>query len=203
MYPESCSSSQTSPIRKNYPMLMLTAPAVDSTMGPNSPSSPVPNFVRSENEHKQKAGALSRSSRKGKILLDICSLPEGAPIESVNLSTRGKPPPSPLNLTNRQVCIDWISNLNFSLSIFYSIQDSSDAEPNEHTNSPVMSHKTFKWSKVRKPFVAVNSSAPNSPVQQMEFFGDFGECDANFWPKCSFYISWQNLEANVNKNGLL
>ncbi|XP_037026267.1 uncharacterized protein LOC119067416 isoform X2 [Bradysia coprophila] len=151
--PESCSSSQTSPIRKNCPTLMLTAPGVDSNFGPNSPSSPLPNFVRPENESRQKTGALSRSSRKGKILLDICSLPEGAPIESMNMPARGKPPPSPLNLSSRQ--------------------DSSDAEPNDHSNSPVLSHKPFKWSKVRKPFATINSSAPNSPVQQLEFFGGF------------------------------
>ncbi|KAJ6639707.1 hypothetical protein Bhyg_12454 [Pseudolycoriella hygida] len=154
--PESCSSSQTSPIRKNCPTLMLTAPGAEQ-IGPNSPSSPLPNIVRTENdfkiESKQKPVTLSRSSRKGKIVLDICSLPEGTPVDSVNMSTRGKPPPSPLNLANRQ--------------------DSSDAEPYDHTNSPVLSHKTFKWSKVRKPFATANSSAPNSPVQQMEFFGGF------------------------------
>lgn len=82
---------------------MLTAPGVDLNTGPNSPSSPVPNFVRTESDSKHKPGALSRSSRKGKIVLDICSLPEGAPVDSVNMSTRGKPPPSPLNLSSRQV----------------------------------------------------------------------------------------------------
>lgn len=86
---------------------MLTAPGVDLNIGPNSPSSPVPNFVRTESdlktESKHRPGALSRSSRKGKILLDICSLPEGALVESINMSNRGKPPPSPLNLTSRQV----------------------------------------------------------------------------------------------------
>lgn len=88
---------------------MLTAPGVDLNVSPNSPSSPVPNYVRTEcdlrNEPKNKPGALSRSSRKGKILLDICSLPEGAPVESLNMPARGKPPPSPLNLTSRQVCL--------------------------------------------------------------------------------------------------
>lgn len=89
---------------------MLTAPIVDLNNSQLSPSSPVPNFVRAENEikneAKQKVGALSRNSRKGKVLLDICSLPEG--VESSNMSTRGKPPPSPLNLTNRQVCTTYL-----------------------------------------------------------------------------------------------
>lgn len=109
--PESCSSSQTSPIRKNCPTLMLTAPGIDPNAGPNSPSSPVPNYVRAESdfktETKHRPGALSRSSRKGKILLDICSLPEGAPVDAINMSNRGKPPPSPLNLSSRQVRTRW------------------------------------------------------------------------------------------------
>ncbi len=87
---------------------MLTAPGVDLNIGSNSPSSPVPSFVRTENESamtRHKSGALSRSSRKGKILLDICSLPEGTSVDVINMSSRGgKPPPSPLNLTSRQVC---------------------------------------------------------------------------------------------------
>lgn len=87
---------------------MLTAPGVDLNFGPNSPSSPLPNIVRTENESRHKSGALSRGSRKGKILLDICSLPEGAPVESLKMPARGKPPPSPLNLTSRQVRIDSI-----------------------------------------------------------------------------------------------
>lgn len=86
---------------------------MDLNTSPNSPSSPVPSFVRAEcdlkNESKQKSGVMSRSSRKGKVLLDICSLPEGAPVESLNMSTRGKPPPSPLNLTSRQVCTSYKS----------------------------------------------------------------------------------------------
>lgn len=87
---------------------MLTAPGVDVNIGPNSPSSPAPHFVKAENdfktESKHRPGALSRSSRKAKIHLDICSLPEGAPVDSINMSTRGKPPPSPLTLSSRQVC---------------------------------------------------------------------------------------------------
>lgn len=56
------------------------------------------------------------------------------------------------------------------------MQDSSDNDQVEHRTSPLMHHRNMNWtSRNRKMVVSGNASAPNSPSQQFEFFGEFGE----------------------------
>lgn len=107
---ESCSSSQTSPIRKTNPSLLLTAPGFDGSSCSTSPISPSPFTVSSsshdesvELRHHKHSNSLSRSARKSKIVLDISSVPEGLPVDLTPSPNKGKPPPSPLTLTARQV----------------------------------------------------------------------------------------------------
>lgn len=126
---ESCSSSQTSPIRKNYPTLMLTAPVFDLVAAPanTSPSSPLgqlPFFGHRTTDDDRSPSAIpppsaaiisaakaSRASaRKSKMQLDIACLPEGVPLDITTMPVAqrsGKPPPSPLSLGSRQVRILW------------------------------------------------------------------------------------------------
>lgn len=92
-------------------MVMLTAPNFDAGSNPNSPLGQSPFFGRSDDSDSKtdqlrqiKTNSISRGSRKSKMILDIACLPEGVPLDLTTLSPRrGKPPPSPLNLSTRQV----------------------------------------------------------------------------------------------------
>lgn len=56
------------------------------------------------------------------------------------------------------------------------MQDSSDNDQIDHRTSPLMHHRNMNWtSRNRKMIVSGNASAPNSPSQQFEFFGEFGK----------------------------
>lgn len=105
---------------------MLTAPVFDATGGgsPTSPSSQKQFFGRTDDYDYQrhpppipppsstgttaKPLAARGSARKSKMVLDIACLPEGIPLDIATLPASqraSKPPPSPLNLCNRQVTI--------------------------------------------------------------------------------------------------
>ena len=112
---------------------MLTTPnIIESASNPNSPSAQLPFFGRGEGDGGATAAdvkqfdqmrtatksqsAISRGSRKSKMTLDIGCLPEGVSVDLTSLpSSRGKPPPSPLNLSSRQVIntlIKWCKRKN-------------------------------------------------------------------------------------------
>lgn len=56
------------------------------------------------------------------------------------------------------------------------MQDSSDTDQLDHKSSPLLSHRNLNWtSRNRKTMMSGNASAPNSPSQQFEFFGEFGK----------------------------
>lgn len=109
---------------------MVAAPATSSTTSPSSPHHQLPFFGRallpspSDDGNNvvvdrpsttipppsamaiSAAKASRASARKSKMQLDIACLPEGVPLDITTMPVAqrsGKPPPSPLSLSSRQV----------------------------------------------------------------------------------------------------
>lgn len=133
---DSFSSSQTSPGARNAtPTFTLTAPG-GSDSGSYSPSFGLEEFTRSQPH---------RSSRKGRHIPDIESLPEGVPLATTQRSPTKRAPPSPINIKH----------------------DSSDAELHELLSSTSKDAVTLRGPKTL--------SMPNSPMKTFEFFTELGE----------------------------
>lgn len=139
---DSFSSSQTSPGARNpTPTFTLTAPG-GSDSGTHSPS-----FGSSEEGLRTQ---FHRSSRKGRHIPEIESLPEGIPLAMTQRSTTKRAPPSPIHIKH----------------------DSSDAELHE-----LLSSSAREQTSQRGPRTM---SMPNSPLKTYEFFTDAGELTPNF-----------------------